>query len=364
MENVKHITLTLTEACNLRCVYCYEAYKNTRNMTFEKAVEILDTELNADDEFDYVEIAFHGGEPLLEYELLHNICEYVWAHSYKHNYYFFATTNGTQLTDAMKQWFSENSYRIMLGLSLDGTPLVHNHNRSNSYSKIDFDFFIKHWPQQPVKMTISDFTVNYLSSSIQHIHELGFQVTANFAFGIDWSSTNLDRLDAELANLVEYYLQHPELEVCSLLNQSFQNIGAHFQRWCGAGTSMRVYDVDGKLFPCHFFQGFAIGDEKSKASESIDFRDDRLFINNTCKECVLLPMCPTCYGFNFASTGDIAKRDEGICELTKHCVLAASYLAYQRLKQQDNDQLHISDEIRSAMMHGIYEVQRYFADRV
>ena len=138
MENGKHITLTVTEACNLSCVYCYESYKNTRKMSFQTAIDILENELNTDEKLDYVEVAFHGGEPLLEFELIKQICEYAWNHDYKQHFYFFATTNGTLLTPTMKSWFSANANRFFLGLSLDGTEEVHNHNRSNSYSKIDF----------------------------------------------------------------------------------------------------------------------------------------------------------------------------------------------------------------------------------
>lgn len=40
----------------------------------------------------------------------------------------------------MKEWFREHKDTFVLGLSLDGLPETHNHNRSNSYDKIDIDF--------------------------------------------------------------------------------------------------------------------------------------------------------------------------------------------------------------------------------
>ena len=364
MEKSKHVTLTLTEACNLKCVYCYEAFKSPRTMLFETAVAILDRELNAEDDFDYVEVAFHGGEPMLEYDLLRSICEYAWAHEYRHKYYFFATTNGTLITEERRRWFLENRDRIILGLSLDGTPLVHNLNRSDSYDRICIPFFKTAWPNQPVKMTLSRNSMLYLSESVIHIHSLGFRVLANFAFSVDWKEEFIvNALDDALEKLMDYYMEHPETEICSLLNQDFHMIGAQFKRWCGAGTSMRVYDVSGKVYPCHFFQGFAIGEEKACSAEKIDFLNDDLFTDERCKSCPLLPMCPTCYGFNFAATGNIAKRDEGMCVLTQHCILAASCLAYKRLKAFDNGTLGITEEMRNARLRGIYEVQRHFANQ-
>ena len=362
MSSGKHITLTITEACNLHCIYCYEGYKTTRKMDFETAVGILNVELNTDDDFEFVEIAFHGGEPLLEFDLIRRICEYTWERTFKHRYFFFATTNGTLLNDEMKAWFTKYSDRIMLGLSFDGSPEVHNHNRSNSYDKIDIRFFQRLWPNQPIKMTISDYTVPRLSKSIKHIHQLGFRVLANFAFGINWENTDLDVLDDELTSLIDYYVENPNIEVCSLLNQKFENIDSNFHRWCGAGINMKVYDVSGQPYPCHFFQEFAIGDRKSYAAKGIDFSDDRLFVDQKCSGCKLLPLCPTCYGFNYATTGSVSERDEGMCLLTKHCILAASMLLYKKLKRYSDEELSLTAEQRNNLMHGIYVVQKALAE--
>ena len=44
---VKGVTITLTQACNLNCIYCYENHKSTKFMSFEKAKEIIDKELTS-----------------------------------------------------------------------------------------------------------------------------------------------------------------------------------------------------------------------------------------------------------------------------------------------------------------------------
>ena len=49
-DKVKTISVILTESCNLNCSYCYEKYKNPRNMNAEKTVEIIEKELNEDNE--------------------------------------------------------------------------------------------------------------------------------------------------------------------------------------------------------------------------------------------------------------------------------------------------------------------------
>lgn len=359
MNNGKHVTLTLTECCNLNCVYCYEDYKSDKRMSFETAVSILEKELRNSQEYDYVEVAFHGGEPLLEFDLLRDICEWVWDRTYDCNYYFFATTNGTLLSEEMKEWFSRNRDRIMLGLSLDGTKEVQNHNRSNSYDMIDLAFFKELWPNQPVKMTISDYTVGRLAESVIHAHKCGFKVSANFAFGIDWTATDLDQLDDELEKLVEYYAADPSVEPCSLIGQKFELAGTESRRWCGAGKSMRVYDTEGNLFPCHYFMGFAIGEAQSEKSMGIDFTNDELFRSDDCNGCAVYPICPTCYGYNYASTGSVSKRDKGLCTLTKHCAAAGSMLAYLRLSRFSNEDLGIDEDKKKRMLNGIAIIQEY-----
>ncbi len=364
MNNGKHVTLTLTESCNLNCVYCYESFKSNKHMTFDIAVSLLDKELSNSSEYDYVEVAFHGGEPLLEYALMKDICEWAWSRQYDCNYYFFATTNGTLLNDEMKEWFSINRDKIMLGLSLDGTPDVQNHNRSNSYDLIDFGFFTELWPEQPVKMTISDYTIGKLADSVIHINDLGFKVSANFAFGIDWEKTNLDILDDELEKLVNYYSENPYVEPCSLIDQKFELIGTEARRWCGAGKSMKVYDTEGNQFPCHYFMGFSIGEDQSEKSTEIDFTDDDNFRSEDCQNCAIYPICPTCYGFNYASTGDVAKRDKGLCTLTKHCAAAGSMLAYVRLSKCSDHSAIIEESMKKRILNGIAITQEYIKNEL
>lgn len=362
MSNGKHVTLTITERCNLNCVYCYEGYKSNKRMSFETAVSILDKELSNSSDYDYVEVAFHGGEPLLEFDLLRDICEWVWAKDYGCNYYFFATTNGTLLNEEMKEWFLQNGNRIMLGLSLDGTKEVQDHNRSGSYDMIDLAFFKELWPNQPVKMTISDYTVGKLAESVIHVHNCGFKVSANFAFGIEWGKTDLDHLDDELEKLIEYYAVNPNIEPCSLIGQKFELAGTESRRWCGAGKSMKVYDTEGNLFPCHYFMGFSIGETQSEKSLDIDFSNDEIFRSDECSGCAVYPVCPTCYGYNYASTGSVSKRDRGLCSLTKHCVAAGSMLAYLRLSKFSNEILGIDESKRKRILNGIAIIQEYLGE--
>lgn len=126
--------LLITYKCNLRCSYCYEPKEQGFKMTVSKAKQIITEELELLDPQDSVEIQFMGGEPLLEFQFIKEISEWLWNKGFDtDDNMLFAPTNGTLLTDEMKAWFASNNNRITLGLSFDGDITMQNKNRSNSF---------------------------------------------------------------------------------------------------------------------------------------------------------------------------------------------------------------------------------------
>jgi sulfatase maturation enzyme AslB (radical SAM superfamily) len=159
-------------------------------MPFQTACNAIDWIFtHVPDYADGVEIGFIGGEPLLEFPLLKRIFEYVCRLKPAVPHIFFATTNGAVLTDDMKTWFTERKDCFWLGLSLDGRKETQDHNRSNSFDKIDIDFFLRNWPEQGIKMTLSEYSLGRLAGDIKYLHSLGFKEIegVNLAEGsFDW----------------------------------------------------------------------------------------------------------------------------------------------------------------------------------
>ena len=127
-NKTKHVSMILTETCNLNCIYCYEKNKKNRNMSFDVAQKIINDVLTSDDDFDTIAIEFFGGEPFLQYSLIKDIVNYTLSHSWKKRYYFFATTNGTMITEEIKSFLREYKDIFTCGLSIDGTRRMHNLN--------------------------------------------------------------------------------------------------------------------------------------------------------------------------------------------------------------------------------------------
>jgi radical SAM protein with 4Fe4S-binding SPASM domain len=214
---------------------------------------------------------------------------------------------------------------------------MHDLNRSNSFSRIDIPFFQNTWANPSVKMTISNETLPFLSDGVIFIHSLGFTIDNNFAYKIDWSdSRNINILNIELRKLIEFYLKHPEIQPCSLLDMKIEYQIKEQKKWCGTGTHMVVYDVDGVNYPCSTFLPMSIGTEKANLSRNIDFSITENLLDPKCKGCVIQSGCPTCYGSNYAESGNIAIKSNQLCQLTKIRALAVSYLRAKRILGKSN----------------------------
>lgn len=143
-NEVRNITLEVTEKCNLRCNYCiynpshpnYREFGH-RHMTFEtakKAIDFLDKHSSENKE---IYIGFYGGEPLLNFELIKKCIDYGNAKIKDKNVIYSMTTNATLITEDIADFLVEN--KMVLTISLDGPKSIHNENRVYVNGKGSFD---------------------------------------------------------------------------------------------------------------------------------------------------------------------------------------------------------------------------------
>lgn len=334
------LSLVITRRCNLNCVYCYEKFKSDSVMDLDTAKSAIAECLNSSG-YQFVEIALFGGEPFLEFELLHDVCEWTWSKTWNTSYVFFIDTNGTLLDSNIKQWLVKNKQRLILGLSLDGDRKTHNTNRSDSFDLIDLDFFRKHWPKQPVKVTISDLNLGHLAKDIVFIHKNGFRmVGCNFASGkeiMDFDD-KIEVIVSQLNILIDFYLDNPNIEISPLLNYPLWKCELkpqEPQKICGVGENMVLIDVNGEKYPCSYFSPLTIP-KSLLQSFNINYSDYNLFVDNDCeKSCYIYPICRGCYGDNLVSTGMINKRSYQKCMLNKIFSKATAKLMAKKLLSKD-----------------------------
>ena len=346
-------SLCVTHNCNLNCLYCYQKHDDTARMTIETAKNAIDWI------FDHipvgmsgVEIGFIGGEPLLEFELIKDIVVYTCSKERKDKYIFYATTNGTLLTDEVKAWFTAHKDCFVLGLSLDGAKETHNYNRSNSFDEIDIDFFLQNWPNQGIKMTLSEYSLHHLAENIKYVHSIGFKEIGGvnlFEGSFDWSHDEYIRLLVpQLNELVKFYVDNDTLALNQMFNKRLSLCevkNRNRRKWCGIGNGANFFDIDGNMFPCPFVTPMTFTKNELSDIMKTDFTNDNNFINDDCfKNCYIYPICSTCAGANYLNNKTFKERDKRRCRIQKLISLFAADLQAKRIRKNpriyDNDTLY------------------------
>lgn len=359
------VTLILTTACNLNCTYCYEHHKSRMNMDFLTAKAILDERLMDESKSDSrVIIELFGGEAFLNFSCMEQIVSYLRENMsiWKRPFTVFIDSNGTLVHGEIQRWLEENRDIVTCGLSLDGTKHMHDMNRSKSYDLIDFDFFKRMYPEQTVKMTVSHESLPWLAEGIIHIQqELGFRLTANLAYGIDWAPEDVQILAQQLTQLADFYVEHPDVPVCNIIGMDVSRLLEYpeelpVQRQaCGSGLHMRAYMPDRRAYPCQMLTPLSLGEEKAAAFNAEIKREyDSCEINEACRSCPGRLLCPRCLGMNYAVGESIHHVDSNHCRLLKIQWQAAAYLQFKRWKLgrlqfgDESEELSILQGIRFA----------------
>lgn len=306
----KAIILLITYDCNLRCSYCYEPKKAHRRMSVESAKKVLQRAIEAlDDSYDSIIVQFMGGEPMLNFDLIKEVSEWLWSQNLKVKIKnVHAPTNGTILTPEMKEWLVTNKERFSLALSFDGNRLMHNINRSGSADVIDMRFFAETFPDVAVKMTLSPDTIGYFYEGYRYLHEQGFnEIGPSLAIGdnVGWEKKHLRIMNEQLDLLIQYFIDNPEvrrvgnfaLPVWNILDPEAPDLA------CRVGRDIVCYDCDERAYPCHIFSPIAMEREMSDKSTKIDFEETRK-ISGPCTHCLLNKVCSRCFGINYRDRGD------------------------------------------------------------
>jgi uncharacterized protein len=330
--------LCVTHDCNLNCIYCYQKHTTEKRMSINTAKKVVDWIFDhVPQDRNNVKIEFIGGEPLLEFELIRDIFNYTGEKEPKYPYMFFATTNGTVLTDEMKMWFTSHKDCFCLGLSLDGRKETHDHNRSGSFDSIDIDFFRNNWPEQNVKMTLSEFSLEHFADDIKFIHSIGFKHIGGvnlFEGNFDWDKDEYIRhLVIQLKELSSFYLNDK-----TLTNQMFdksldfcESKQSEWKKRCGIGTEP-FFDVDGRKYPCAYVTPMTFDENELYEISQTDFTNDINLADEYCvKNCYIYPICSTCYGANYMVNKSFKERNKSRCRIQKLIILFIANLQSNRI---------------------------------
>ena len=209
------VTLCLTHDCTLRCPYCYAGEKRRKAMPWEVAKAAIDLTLAWQkahySDKDYV-LGFFGGEPLLEWDLLQRSDAYAADAARAAGLRFgrTVTTNLTLLDRGKADWLRARRYK--LGLSIDGSPAMHDANRRfpdgcGSHAACmaalplveDFPA-----PRPEIICVVTPATAPLLAEGVRFLHaRSALPIAVNPDFTADWDDASRAALRAAYETLAD-----------------------------------------------------------------------------------------------------------------------------------------------------------------
>jgi uncharacterized protein len=135
-DGLSHLTLTLTEACSLRCRYCphthaaldWQRRHSNRRMSSEVMAGALRYFLPRCTGAEVAAVSFYGGEPLLEFALIREAVDIIEAEAPRDDVRVIIDTNGLGLAvPEVRELIVDR--RLHLQVSLDGPAEVHDRYR-------------------------------------------------------------------------------------------------------------------------------------------------------------------------------------------------------------------------------------------
>ncbi len=254
--------LHITDACNLRCRYCY-LHHSGESMNADTGLAALEAVFRSAlrNGFQAVKLKYTGGEPALNFSLVRGLHERAEALSTDHGLDLRAAvlSNGTLLTDGMVDWLLNNGVRLMI--SLDGVGAVHDAQRPfadgrGSFAQIarNIDYAIARGLSPHLSITVTTGSAEGLADVVSFALERDLFFNLNFVREPGKSAQDSPADHAHLVagvkaafDVIEGDLPHHRL-IDGLLDCSA--FGVAHQYPCGARRSYLVIGPRGRVSRC------------------------------------------------------------------------------------------------------------------
>lgn len=351
--------MNLTHRCNFSCRYCYSGEKIAKDMSLATARKIVDFAMEITPPQQKIRFGFSGGEPLLCFELIRQITNYIRdKQSRIYNPVCLGlTSNGTLLTESILDFFSEQEFELCI--SLDGPEAIHNLNRRYQDGKRTFDDVVKHIPAALERLAVLQVNAVYDPQTIEFLHG-----TVSFLAGLGVPVIHLNpnirafeedydysQLRESFMQIADYYIDSYDAgrEIAVNLIDSkiivFLKGGYDILDKCGMGETEWAFAPSGNIYPCERLIGedktpclcmgnIHTGLDPSRRCSVIEHTGNR---NEECRECNFSKYCMNwCGCTNYHMTGYTDLAGRMLCESEKAAMQAAGHVLAV-LSDKNND---------------------------
>ncbi|WP_171101719.1 radical SAM/SPASM domain-containing protein [Ruegeria sp. HKCCD7255] len=273
---VRSLSLAVAQKCNLACTYCYASGGDfgapERNMEWEVAKASVDRLVSESEPGVKINLAFLGGEPLINRALIHRATEYAVEQAQANGLRvgFSITTNGTLLRAEDAAFFEQHGFAVTI--SLDGVGATHDKLRPQRGGRGSFDRILKRVEpflaaqnrmQVGARVTVTPQNMNLPATLDQFVsmgfHSIGFSPMLASPNG--QHELDQDHLQEMLDQMIACGKKFEEAVLAgrrypfSNMSAAMQEIhrGTHRPYACGAGAGYFGVSADGGLFACHRF---------------------------------------------------------------------------------------------------------------
>lgn len=266
--------LHVTNACNLRCPYCYltKSAEGMDEATGRAAVDAVVRSAVAHG-LPAVKLKYAGGEASLDHRLVLRLHEYARQVTADHGVVLYATllTNGVRLAPDLADAVAAGDIRVMI--SLDGVGEQHDAQRPFASGKPSFHLvertvadLIRRGCRPHLSITITKRNASGLAGAVRFALDNGLTFSLNFFRDNDCAASFAD-------------LRYEEQEMISALLGAFGVIEERLPRWsvlgsildrgqllsprqrsCGVGQDYVVIDQRGQVAKCHMEIERTLGD--------------------------------------------------------------------------------------------------------
>jgi len=199
------------------------------------------------------EVIFFGGEPMVNYDFIHDFIEYG-KKSFNFDHRYSMTTNGTLLTSDRIDYLIENN--VGVGITIDGNQVSHDTNRVMIGNKGSWDVVMNNTCEYVSKSKIpasilyvlNENTIDYFIDSYKFINSLNMFGNINITLLFNYDKPLSDSFYEKLEEGFKYLFVYNDY----LLPNIFQRMNAH---GCGGNCNSPRTNVtitpQGNLFFCH-----------------------------------------------------------------------------------------------------------------
>jgi uncharacterized protein len=317
---LRAISLAVAQKCNLGCSYCYAQQgdfgMDARLMSIDEAIGAIDVLLLDAEPGDRVNVAFMGGEPLVNRAVVREATEHAVARGAERRVEvgLSITTNGTLVNSSDVEFFEQHGFSVTI--SIDGDRDTHDSLRPFRNGRGSYDRILdrvrpllarQRRMQVSARVTVTPANLE-IDSAVADLLARGFHSvgvspmlaspTGAGQIGSAELTTLLDRMIAAGRTYERHTLAGERYAFANVANAMREiDRGTHRPYPCGAGAGYVAVAAGGEISACHRFVGDDAGRLGSLAAGLDDslratwLRDRHVHRQEPCRSCWARYLC-------------------------------------------------------------------------